>query len=116
MRHVRVTVSRRATVRWEATRSPDAAAPHPAWTSSAITGCHNGDTSEETIRSPDRHDSTAPAHANGHDDPAGRLAYGGPSFFGYPSVVAHLLIRLKMVASMTSWSFAAAMPAFVPAR
>ena len=99
-----------------AVRSPDAAAPHPAWTSSAITGCHNGDTSEETVRSPDRPDSTAPVHANGRDDPADRLAYGRPSFCGCPSVVAPLLIRLKMAASMTTWSFAAAMPAFVPAR
>src|SRR5450631_3094152 len=58
----------------------------------------------------------APVHASGHDDQAGLPACAGSSFLGYPSVVAHLLIRLKMVASKTSWSFAVAMPAFVRAR
>src|ERR1700685_4127339 len=58
----------------------------------------------------------APVHASGHDDQAGHPASAGSSFLGYPSVVAHLLIRLKMAASKTSWSFAAAVPAFVRAR
>ena len=66
-----------------------------------------------TLRSPDRCGSTAPVRASGHDDQAGLPACAGSSFPGYPSVVAHRLIRLKMVASKTSWSFAAAMPAFV---
>src|SRR5450432_4374612 len=58
----------------------------------------------------------APVHASGHDDQAGLPACAGSFFLGYPSVVAHRLIRLKMVASKTWWSFAAARPAFVRAQ
>ena len=99
-----------------AVRLPGVAAARPAWIPCATNGCRNGGTSEETLRSPDRHGLTAPARASGHDAPAALPACAGSSFLGCPSVVAHLLIRLKTVASRKSWSFAAAMPAFVRAR
>ncbi len=99
-----------------AVRLPDVAAARPAWILCATNGCRNGGTSGETLRSPHRHGSTAPVHASGHDDQAALPACADSSFLGCPSVVAHLLIRLKMVASRKSWSFAAAMPACVRAR